>query len=76
MSIFLKIENTCGNNLVNIVITLANEALMHIRDPPADSLGKWWESGNVFRCFLFLLLSYIMFVFKDKSLLTLIAALN
>lgn len=61
-------KNICGNKLVNIVTTLANEALMRIllEDPPADWLGKWWVARNVFHCFLSLLLSYFMFVFKDK----------
>lgn len=58
----------CGNNLLNILTTLANKALMHIllEDPPADQLGKWWETRNVFHCSLFLPFSYVMFVFKDK----------
>lgn len=37
-----------------------------LEDPPADWLGKWWETRNVFHCSLFVLLSYVMFVFKDK----------
>lgn len=51
-----------------------NQALYCIlsEDPPADWLGIWWEASvlkfrrNVFHCFPFLSLSYIMFGFKDK----------
>lgn len=53
--VYLK-KKICGNNLVDIVTTLANEALMHIllEDPPADLT---WEMVGSKKCISLLSLS-------------------